>query len=319
LIPSRATLLALPLAVLVLTGATCQKQGPGAQAQDAAKQPPAPPRQAQPHDGQGASAAEVEGLDLSQLAPPVRRELEAVFADQFCHCGCPHSLGACLREHPGCRHAKRMARLSAAEAAAGAHATEIIVLLSGYYQSFSGPRAKFELDPRMCKGPPEAKVTLVEFSDFQCPYCAQAQPFLAQVAKAHPEVRFCFLPFALQGRAHSTPAAQAVLFAREKGKFWELHDALFEHPAPLDRERLLALGRQVGLDAVALGKAIDGGAYLDELGAFRAAGRKAGMEAVPTVFVNGRKLVLPLTAQMLGHTLEDELEWVAAGGAWAED
>ncbi len=312
--------------VLAATGAACDRSGAGAEAPrpsalsvrdagaEAAAEGPAAPAPA----GQ-AAVLDVPGMDFSSLPPSAQQELQAVFSDEFCYCGCPHTLGACLKEHTTCRHAKRMATLAAGEAAAGVPSAEIIVLLSKYYLSFSEPRVKFAPDSRMCMGPETAKVTLVEFSDFECPYCAAARPILEGFAKKNPEVRFCFAPFPLQGHPNALPAAQAAMFAREKGKFWELHDALFENQLVLSREKILELGGKVGLNKAELAKAIDSGAYVEDLQRMKELGRSAGVDATPSVYVNGRKLVLPLGPETLRHTVEDELEWSGNGGAWAKD
>jgi protein-disulfide isomerase len=306
--------------VLAVTCAACDRSGAGAEApkpsalapRDAGVEPPAPPAKEK-------AGLEVPGMDFSTLSPSAQQELQSVFSDEFCYCGCPHTLGACLKEHTSCRHAKRMATLAAGEAAAGVPSTEIIVLLSQYYLSFSEPRVKFEPDPRMCMGAGTAKVTLVEFSDFECPYCAAARPILENFARKNPDVRFCFAPFPLGGHPNALPAAQAVMFARDKGKFWELHDALFENQRVLSREKILELGGKVGLNKEELAKALDAGAYLEELQRMKELGRTAGVDATPTVYVNGRKLVLPLGPETLRHTVDDELEWSAHGGAWAKD
>ncbi len=311
-------LLALACAACDRSGAGAKAPGPSAMAApDAGKQAAVAPKPGAPAGA--AAGLDVPGMDFSSLTTSAQQELKAVFSDEFCYCGCPHTLGACLREHTSCRHAKRMANLAAAEAAAGVPSTEIIVLLSRYYLSFSEPRVKFEPDPRMCMGAQNAKVTLVEFSDFECPYCAAARPILESFAKGNPDVRFCFAPFPLQGHPNALPAAQAALFAREKGKFWELHDALFENQRVLGREKILELGGEVGLNKGELAKAIDSGAYLEELQRMKELGRTAGVDATPSVYVNGRKLVLPLGSETLRHTVEDELEWSANGGAWAKD
>jgi protein-disulfide isomerase len=258
------------------------------------------------------------GLDFSELPSGAQRELASVFTDEFCYCGCPHTLGACLKQHTTCRHAKRMALLAAGEAANGLSSTEIINLLSRYYLSFR-ERSQLKADPRLCRGKPDAKVTLIEFSDFECPYCAAAAPVLEEFADKYPDVRLCYSAYPLQGHPNAMPAAQAALFARDQGKFWQMHDALFAHQSSLSREKIVEIGAKVGLDRAKLQKALESGQYLEEIQASREAGRSAGIEATPTVYVNGRKLLLSLATQSLRHTVDDEIEWVANGGKWAED
>ncbi len=259
-------------------------------------------------------------MDFSSLSAAAQRELASVFTDEFCYCGCPHTLGACLKTHPTCKHARRMATLAAGSASAGVPGVEIILNLSKYYLSLRDPRSSFKVDDRMCLGKKDAKVTLVEFSDFQCPHCAAARPILEKFAQENASrVRLCFAPFPLPNHPHAAPAAEAALFARDHGKFWELHDLLFENQTRLGAEVIRNLAAKLGLPAADLSKAIESRKYAEELAASKQAGRAAGVDATPTLYLNGRKLNLALTADVLRQTLEDEMEWIANQGRWATD
>lgn len=312
-------------AAVALTGATCDKNGaePGKPATPAATsaptEKPAPASKPSPEAmatpvANGSIAAQI----LAELPEPAKREFSAVLSDEFCYCGCPHTLGQCLEEHKGCKHAPRMAVLAASHAADGVPSTEIIVNLSKYYLSFRD-RVKMQPDQRMCLGPADAKVTMIEFSDFECPFCAAAVPLLKNFAKSNPNVRLCYGPFPLQSHPNALPAAQAVMFAREKGRFWELHDLLFENQMSLSREKIIELGGRVGLSMPELANAIDSGMYVDEIRRIKEAGKSAGVDSTPSVFINGRKLLLGLSTETLQHTVQDELEWQANDGAWAKD
>jgi protein-disulfide isomerase len=212
-----------------------------------------------------------------------------------------------------------MASLAALEAEKGALGPEIILSLGGYYQSFGQKRAALKPDGRMCRGAASAQVTLVEFFDYECPACGAARPSLDTFAKAHPEYRLCVMPFPLSGHPNALPAGQAALFARDKGKFWVLHDLLFENQRRLSPQVILELAGQVGLNVPELRKAMDAGRYLEELKASREAGIQAGVESTPSVFVNGHKLGLPVEPEILTHAAEDELEWSSHKNAWAAD
>jgi protein-disulfide isomerase len=261
----------------------------------------------------------VPGVDVGALPGPARATLAAVLSDEFCHCGCPHTVGQCLQTH-ACRHAGRMARFAAREAAAGASAADISLALGRHYAGYPAARARLSPDPRMCTGPADAPVTLVEFSDFECPYCALARPLLEAFAKKHADrVRFCSLPFPLASHPNAVPAGEAVLFARDQGRFWAMHDALFEHQADLGPAALPAVARGAGLDEKALGAALKAGRYREELEGFKEQGRKAGVDSTPSLFLNGRRYALPLEEAGLEQALEEELEWQANHGAWTAD
>jgi protein-disulfide isomerase len=259
-------------------------------------------------------------MDFSALPESAQRELAQALSDEFCHCGCPHSLEACLKTHPTCRHAKRAAALAAHGAREGAPAAEIVNALSSHYLSFRKARASVTVDARLCRGPKEAPVTVAVFSDFECPYCAAARGPLERLqASFADKVRLCFVPYPLEAHPNAVIATQAALLARDAGKFWPMHDAIFESQASLSRAKLLQLAAKVGLDVAALGKAFDSGRYLDQIEGFKKVGRASGLSSTPTIFFNGRKSTLGFSDATLAHQLEDELEQLANGNAWMKD
>jgi len=317
-------LLALTLA---LTAVACSKNSeaasPTPQAASKPTPPPAAPPPSQPAAApSGDALAGIPGMDFSALPASARRELSTVLSDEFCYCGCPHTLGQCLRGHTTCKHAKRMARVAAQQAVAGVPATEIIVALSEYYAAFRAPRQKFDVDPRMCMGDAKAPIVLVEFSDFECPYCGKARPILEAFAKKNAsKVRFCNVPYPLPMHANAVPAGQAVLWARDQGKFWEMHDALFENAQALSQPKMIELANKLGLKGAELQKALQAGTYAKELEKYKGMGTAANIRGTPSLFFNGRfyDIQMGLTEEALNHTVEDELEWRANNNAWAAD
>jgi len=258
-------------------------------------------------------------MDFSGLPAPLQKELAAVLSDEFCHCGCPHTVGACLRMHTDCSHAKRMTQLALSFIREGAQGGETIVALSKYYQGFRSPRSQFKADPRMCVGPQDARVSVIEFSDFECPHCAFARPILEAFAKKNPKVRFCSLPYPLPGHANALRAAQAALFARDHGKFWQVHDAIFENQMSLSPALLRQLVVDAGLDGAAFDKSVAKEGYMAEIDAFKAAAKTAGVDSTPSIFINGRRLTLPLSEEVLVHAVADEEEWLSNNNAWGKD
>ena len=262
----------------------------------------------------------VPGMDFSSMPPAAQRELQNVLSDDFCYCGCPHALGACLRAHPTCKHAKRMTKLAAAQALTGMAATEIINGLSQYYLSFRDPVKTFTVDERQCVGPKDAKVTLTEFSDFECPFCGKARPMLETFIKENAKkARLCWMAFPLPQHPNATPAGQAVLYARDHGKFWQMHDALFENQTKLNLELIKQLGKKVGLTQPDFEKLFGTTRYVSDLDASRNQGRTAGVDSTPTLFLNGHRLSLTLNAETLAQAVDDQMEWEANKAAWAPD
>jgi protein-disulfide isomerase len=262
--------------------------------------------------------AELPGFDFKRLEPAAQAELVTVLTDEFDSCGRPLTLLASLKKGDACRHTRRMVGLAAGLAAEGAGANEIIVQLSKYNQTFGKPRATFKLDPRTCLGSSglgEA-VTIVEFSDFECPSCALARPVLERFAKDRPGVRLCWSAFPLEQHPHSILCGQAALFARDAGKFWAVHDALFEHQLEMSPPLVRKVLEQNGLDVKAFDKAVAQGKYVDELKASREAGKNAGVDGTPALFVNGRRHPLGTAVETLSASVDDELDWITGNGGW---
>jgi len=314
------------LAAAFLTAATCNKGGsPEAPPAAAAASPAAPSGDGVGGAGPGeearvTQALNVPGMDFSSLSSGARRELAAVLTDEFCYCGCPHTLGQCLKEHKGCRHAKRMANLAAQDAQAGAPGVEIIQRLGKYYQGFRDVRRPLKVDERMCHGARDAKVTFVEFADFECPYCGFVRPVLEDLVKKHGDkVRVCFIPYPLPVHPNGMPAAVAALVARDKGKFWEMHDQLFANQLALSVPAIKDLAAGLGVPAAEVQKAMDSGKYAAEIASFKELGKTSGVEVTPTLFLNGRVYELARTVEQMDHAADDELEWMSSNNAWAKD
>ena len=142
-------------------------------------------------------------------------------------------------------------------------------------------------------GDPDAPVAIVEYSDFQCPYCARLQPLLEEVLQKYPrQVKLVFKHFPLSFHRNARPAAQASLAAGEQGKFWELHDLLFENQKALDPPQIERYAEQVGLDIERFRRdlADNRAAYDERIDADLAQGQGVDVRGTPTVYIAGRKL-----------------------------
>jgi protein-disulfide isomerase len=142
------------------------------------------------------------------------------------------------------------------------------------------------------KGPASAPVTVVAFSDFQCPFCSRAVPTLKQIEEQYPgKVRIAFkqLPLPFHDKAHL--AAEASLAANEQGKFWQMHDKLFANQQALDRPSLEKYAQELGLDLAKFKAALDSGKFKDKVDADAKEGAGVGATGTPTFFINGNRLV----------------------------
>jgi len=158
-------------------------------------------------------------------------------------------------------------------------------------------------------GPAGAPVTIVEFSDFQCPFCSRLTPTLKQVKEKYGnKVRIVFRQFPLPFHQNAQKAAEASLCANDQGKFWQLHDAMFSNQAALGVEQLKAKAVELGLKADDFNKCLDSGAKVAVVEADKKAGSEAGVNGTPAMFVNGRFISGVVSADDLGKVIDDELK-----------
>jgi protein-disulfide isomerase len=136
-------------------------------------------------------------------------------------------------------------------------------------------------------GPEDAPITVVEFSDFQCPYCAKLAPTIHALAERHGDVRVVFRQLPLEFHALARPAAAAALAAHRQGKFWELHDALFANEGKLDEDDLEQAAEAVGLDMAQWNADREDPAIEQMIAEDEALARQLGVRGTPGSFVNG--------------------------------
>lgn len=154
------------------------------------------------------------------------------------------------------------------------------------------PKVEVAADPSRLRGSPNAEVIIVEFSDFQCPYCRAVQPTLKSLlAKYGGRVSLAFRDFPLNEiHAQAASAAEASRCAGEQGKFWEYHDLLFENPAKLNREGFLEHARNLKLEAAQFESCLSSGTYKRQVEEDRQMGIRAGANGTPGFFINGNAL-----------------------------
>jgi protein-disulfide isomerase len=157
-------------------------------------------------------------------------------------------------------------------------------------------------------GPADAAVTVVEFSDFECPYCSMAANAINEVkAQYGDRVRFVFRQYPLGFHQKAHLAAQASLAAHSQGKFWEFHDKLFANQKALGREDLEKYAEELGLDMAAFRKALDEGTYKATVDADLELGGEVFVEGTPTVFVNGVRVANGTEAQSISSAIDKAL------------
>ncbi len=140
-------------------------------------------------------------------------------------------------------------------------------------------------------GPPLAPVTLVEYGDFECPYCGMAYPIVEAIRRELGDnLRFVFRHFPLaELHPHARHAAEAAEAAASQGKFWEMHGLIFSHQRELDDEHLARYAHQLGLDAARVAGELERGTHERRVREDFRSGVRSGVNGTPTFFTNGRR------------------------------
>lgn len=159
-------------------------------------------------------------------------------------------------------------------------------------------------------GPKNAKVTIVEFSDFQCPFCSQAAKTVSEIKKHYgKKVQFAFKQFPLPMHPQAKPASEAALCVNEQStdKFWKYHDVLFENQKALDNESLKKYAKQVGANMDAFNKCFGEHKHAGAVQADLEYGNKIGVRSTPTFFINGRLVSGALPFESFKEIIDEEL------------
>jgi protein-disulfide isomerase len=263
------------------------------------------------------SSASLPGVDLSGLAPAQQTAALRLLRGHGCSCGCGMKLAECRVQDPTCHYSRGLASVivsairqgrSEAEALAAAGASQFSHVPGRDTRVLGDPVSiPTAGSPRI--GPRNARITLVEFSDFQCPYCRAATPQLQAVLKTYPtQVKLIFKQYPLDRHSQAALAAAAALAAHKQGKFWPLHDALFANRGSLSRQAILALAAGLGLDLKRLESDLDSPEIKQAVARDIEDGDRAGVEGTPTLFINGRRYNGAITLEALKPVLDAELQ-----------
>ncbi|MBI2686066.1 MAG: thioredoxin domain-containing protein [Acidobacteria bacterium] len=263
------------------------------------------------------TATTLPGVDLKTLTPAQQNVALAVLRDSTCPCGCPMQIAQCRVEDPACSQSLSLATIVVEAAKAGKTANQIRkIIADSPLVKAASQRDRILLDPvtinvlgAPVKGPTGAKVTLVEFSDFQCPYCVKAIPQLEAVMKAFPnDVRLIYKQFPLDQHSQAALAARASLAAHAQGKFWPLHDKMYSNSRAISRQQILAWANELDLDIPSFTKVMDAAETQSSVTRDIADGSRAGVAATPTIYINGKKYQGALDLAQIGPIIAEELK-----------
>ncbi len=267
---------------------------------------PAKPAEASPAPAPKDEGKRVESLpevDVSALDGFSRGIWIDMVNELLSPCGDPVSVARCIAEKRKCRPCVPAARYVARLVDDGYSRDEIREL----YRLRYDPAAKVQLTSKGSPvlGSPTAPVTIYEFSDFQCPHCRMASPALKKVVVGSDgQAKLVFKQYPLPGHPKAREAARAAVAAAKQGKFWEMHDLIFENQDRLSAVSFDDFASQLGLDVKRFRIDMKSKEVEAKVDADKAEGKKAGVDSTPTIFVNDHRYVFP--PEMLTEYVREE-------------
>src|SRR5450432_3376920 len=265
------------------------------------------------------TATSLPAVDMGGLTPAQQAKALRVMRGQGCSCGCGMKIAECRVKDPTCAYSKGLASvmvdaikkgkteagaIAAAKVSKYGQAPELKVLEN----AVSIPTANSP-----SSGPANAPITLVEFSDFQCPFCYKAVAHLNTLMKAYPtQVKLIFKQFPLiDSHPEAAISAAAALAANQQGKFWQMHDIMFANHGNLSRKAILEWAAGLRLDMKRFTADLESAAIKQAVQRDMEDGNRAGVDATPTVFIDGQKYNGGLALDALKPVIEAELKRVA--------
>ncbi|MDP3277630.1 MAG: thioredoxin domain-containing protein [Deltaproteobacteria bacterium] len=277
--------------------------------------PPTTPARPASETG-GDRVTELSGFDTAALSAAERDLLWNVSNDLLSPCGDPHSLAVCARDRL-CGQCRPALRFLSRRVQDGFDAERLGDLVRSRFARDGV--VQINVDGSAARGPATAPVTLVEFSDYECPHCAAVAPVLRDIEREFGErLRVIHMHFPLTGHTHAMGASRAAVAAGRQGKFWEFHDLLFANQSALERNNLEQYAQRLQLDMTRFRADVESSESEARVASDRREGERLQIDGTPTMFINGRRWpsALQFDRAQLREWITDELE--LAGGQPAQ-
>jgi protein-disulfide isomerase len=288
--------------VALLSTPACAKTPPEAQSAPAAS---APSTVAQ--EGQGGAAQDLtppSGIDVSKLDDFQRKVFFRIVNNEPSICGQAQSLIASAKKD--CRRSFNAMRYVGKLVEQGFTDSEVAEAIGKRYRATDVKTIDVAQAPM--KGSPSAKVTLVEFADYECPHCKRLQPVLRQIVDEFPhDVKVYFKNYPLPQHTNARLAAEAAVAADKQGKFWVYQDKIWEHQDELSPAEIEKLAKEAGLDVAKFRADLASDAVKARVQKDREDGEKLGLQATPTVYIDGREYTDPKDTESLREWIKEEL------------
>jgi protein-disulfide isomerase len=247
------------------------------------------------------------GVDTSRLSEAQRSVFFQVINTEPSACDKPHSLARSLKDDPACRDSQLAAQFVADALASGHPASAVKHDLPLVVDALQ-PR-DIDVKGRPVYGAERAPVTVVVFADFQCPHCRDEAPVLRKaIDQFRGRAKLVYKHFPITGHDRAKAAAIATEAAHEQGKFWEMHDRVFENQTQLTDENIYTWAAEIGLDMAkfkASYTAQKGKAVVEK---DKAEGEALGISGTPAVYVNGRSVIPALFGGSITAWIDDALK-----------
>ena len=269
-----STSVAIMLLALASRGSTCHGQSGGS---DVSKDP-AP-----------TTDVNLAGVDTSPLTPREKKDWSGYVSELLAPCSdVPVSVAQCVSEKRACSRCLPAAKFILKGVRDGMSREQIE---KSYHGRFDADRIKnVAVLDSPAKGPANAPITLIEFADFECPFCAMMAPRLEDTwGKRSQQVRFVFKFMPLGGHPHGEIAARAAIAALDQGKFWEMHDKLFANRDHLEQPDLESYAKDLGLDLNKFRQDMNAQSTTDRIANDRKQADSLDVKGTPTIYINGRE------------------------------
>ncbi len=279
------------LIFLVFSASSCRSGGAGSSTQGSGPSPtPAPPAE-----------ITLPGIDTSALTTRERKEWSGYVGEFLAPCAdVPVPIAQCVLERRPCAKCMPAAKFILRGVRDGMSRDQIE---KSFHGRFDADRVKdVAIDGSPSRGAESAPVVIVEFADFECPFCGVVAPQIDKLAEENPaNIRFVFKFMPLPGHPHGEISARAAIAAATMGKFWEMHHKLFANQQHLEQSDLERYAKEVGLDVPKFRAEMNSKATTERIERDRKVADGLKIQGTPAVYINGREFDL--------H--QDLKEWVA--------
>ena len=245
------------------------------------------------------------GVDISALSPDERQMFVSIAKSELCPCpSATESLHECLQsKEASCSLARQIARTAVRGIQRSFSNTDILNQVAQDVEAAS-KTYEFDLKNAPVKGNPDASVVLVEFADFQCPHCKHAAEMIDDLVEEHGDkIAVYYKHFPLRGHGQSELAARASMAAKRQGRFWQMHDLLFEHQRSLSPGKIERFARRLGINATKFREDLNSPVIAQLVRSDKAEATKTNVRGTPALFINGKKYAGPKTAEAVSAAL----------------